>query len=57
MIKLPSFGYRKVVKALRSFGWEVARQSGSHIIMTREGSQPTIRWQKVLCGVSYAPPD
>jgi len=33
MAKLPSVGYRKVVKALRSLGWEVARQTDSHLIM------------------------
>jgi predicted RNA binding protein YcfA (HicA-like mRNA interferase family) len=38
MAKLPSIGFRKVVKAFRSFGWEVARQTDSHIIMLKEGS-------------------
>lgn len=38
MAQLPSVGYRKVVKAFRSFGWVVARQTGSHIIMTMDGS-------------------
>jgi predicted RNA binding protein YcfA (HicA-like mRNA interferase family) len=41
MAKLPSVGYRKVVKAFRSFGWEVVRHE-SHIIMTREGSTATL---------------
>jgi predicted RNA binding protein YcfA (HicA-like mRNA interferase family) len=42
MAKLPSANHRKVVKAFRSFGWEVSRQTDSHIIMTKEGSQVTL---------------
>jgi len=42
MGKLPSVGYRKVVKVFRGFGWEVARQESSHIIMAREGSVATL---------------
>ena len=30
MPRLPSVGSREVVKAFRSFGWQVARQSGSY---------------------------
>jgi len=41
MARLPSIGYRKVVKALESFGWEVVRKE-SHVIMTREGSTATL---------------
>lgn len=37
MTKLPSVGYRKVVKAFVSFGWTVARKSSSHIILTQDG--------------------
>ena len=37
MAKLPSVGSRTVVKAFESFGWQVARQESSHIIMVREG--------------------
>ena len=37
-----------VVKAFEKFGWQIARQRGSHIILTKEGhiatlSIPTIR--------------
>ena len=33
MAALPSVGYRKVVKAFATFGWQVVRQRKSHIIM------------------------
>jgi len=42
MAKLPSVSSRKVVKAFRSFGWEVARQESSHIIMVKEGEIATL---------------
>ena len=42
MSRLPSVGYRKAVKAFQKFGWQVARQTSSHIIMTREGSMATL---------------
>ena len=44
MAKLPSVSSRKVVKAFRSFGWEVARRESSHVIMVKEG-----RWQLCPC--------
>jgi len=31
-----------VVKAFESFGWNVARQSSSHIIMTKQGETVTL---------------
>jgi predicted RNA binding protein YcfA (HicA-like mRNA interferase family) len=40
--KLPSVGYRKVVKAFRSLGWTVARHGKSHIVMVREGQLVTL---------------
>lgn len=42
MAKLPSVSSRKVVKAFRTFGWEVARQESSHIIMVKEGEMVTL---------------
>ena len=39
---LPVLSGREVVKVFASFGWEVARQSGSHIIMTKEGATTTL---------------
>lgn len=32
----------EVVKAFQHLGWEVARQRGSHIILTKEGSLATL---------------
>ena len=37
MTKLPLMNGKKVVKAFKKFGWKVSRQSGSHIIMTKDG--------------------
>jgi predicted RNA binding protein YcfA (HicA-like mRNA interferase family) len=42
MAKLPSMSSRKAVKAFEKFGWQVVRQSGSHIIMVREGHEATL---------------
>lgn len=42
MAKLPSLSSRRVVKAFRSFGWEVARRESSHIIMVKEGELATL---------------
>jgi len=38
----PSICSRDVVKAFESFGWQVVRQSGSHIIMFKEGRIATL---------------
>ncbi len=37
MASLPVLSGREVVKVFRKFGWTVARQSSSHIIMVMEG--------------------
>ncbi len=42
MASLPVLSGREVVKAFESFGWNVSRQSGSHIIMTRQGETVTL---------------
>jgi len=42
MASLPVLSGREVVRVFQSFGWEVARQSGSHIIMTKEGEAVTL---------------
>ena len=31
-----------MVKAFRSFGWEVARRESSHVIMVKEGEMATL---------------
>jgi len=36
MPPLPVLGAGEVVKAFQSLGWEVARQSGSHIILVKQ---------------------
>jgi predicted RNA binding protein YcfA (HicA-like mRNA interferase family) len=41
MAAVPSVGYRKVVKAFESFGWQVARRT-NHIVMTKEGHIATL---------------
>ncbi|MCX6639179.1 MAG: type II toxin-antitoxin system HicA family toxin [bacterium] len=33
---------REVIKVFEKFDWEVARQQGSHIIMTKEGNLATL---------------
>ena len=37
MPPIPLLRPREVIKAFEKFGWQVARQKGSHIIMTKEG--------------------
>ena len=39
---LPALSGRKVVKVFESFGWEVVRRRGSHIILVREGLDATL---------------
>lgn len=39
---LPALSGREVVRAFESFGWQVARQSGSHIVMVKEGEMATL---------------
>jgi predicted RNA binding protein YcfA (HicA-like mRNA interferase family) len=42
MSVLPVLSGQELVKRLESFGWSVARQRGSHIIMTKEGESATL---------------
>ncbi len=42
MPNLPALSSRKVVKAFESFGWEVVRQRGSHIILVKENHNATL---------------
>jgi predicted RNA binding protein YcfA (HicA-like mRNA interferase family) len=39
---IPLLRPREVVKVFKRLGWEVARQSGSHIIMTKPGHIATL---------------
>ena len=37
MAQLPSLSGKEVVKIFERFGWEFSRQSGSHIVLTKDG--------------------
>lgn len=39
---LPVLSGREVVRVFQSFGWEVVRPSGSHIILVKEGELATL---------------
>jgi len=42
MPTVPLLKPREVVRAFEKIGWEVARQRGSHIILTKEGHIATL---------------
>ncbi len=42
MGKLPVLSGQEVVRTFERLGWEVARQSGSHIILVKEGHVATL---------------
>ena len=42
MASLPVLSGQEVARVLESFGWGVARQRSSHIIMTKEGENVTL---------------
>ena len=42
MPPVPILKPREVVKTFEKFGWEVARQRGSHIILTKSGHIATL---------------
>ncbi len=42
MPPVPVLKPREVVQVSEKLGWEVARQRGSHIILTREGHMATL---------------
>ena len=42
MPPLPVLSGREIVKAFTSLGWQVVRQSGSHIIMTKDNTIVTL---------------
>ena len=39
---LPVLKGREVVRVFEALGWQVARQSGSHIIMVKQGESATL---------------
>jgi predicted RNA binding protein YcfA (HicA-like mRNA interferase family) len=42
MPQLPLMSGREVVRTFEGFGWQVARQRGSHIIIVKEGENVTL---------------
>ena len=42
MPSLPVLSGRELVRIFESFGWSVARQRGSHIVMTKTGEVVTL---------------
>ena len=42
MASLPALSGQEVVRVFESFGWSMARQKGSHIIMTKKGEIVTL---------------
>ena len=42
MPPVPVLKPREVLKAFKKLGWEVARQRGSHIILTKDGHMATL---------------
>ena len=42
MPRLPALSGRKAAKIFQSLGWEVVRQRGSHIILTKQGHRATL---------------
>jgi predicted RNA binding protein YcfA (HicA-like mRNA interferase family) len=42
MVTLPVLSGKEVVKRFENLGWRVARQSSSHIILTKEGEIATL---------------
>lgn len=42
MPQVPLITPKEVIKVFEMFGWEVARQKGSHIIMTKTGNIATL---------------
>ena len=42
MPPLPALSGQEIVRVFESFGWSVARQRGSHIILTKQGEISTL---------------
>jgi predicted RNA binding protein YcfA (HicA-like mRNA interferase family) len=42
MPRRPVISGREAVRVFQALGWEAARQSGSHIILVRDGHQATL---------------
>ncbi len=42
MAQLPILSGTEVVKAFENLGWEFVRQSGSHMVMTKDGEMASL---------------
>jgi len=42
MAQLPNLSGKEVVKAFENLGWEFSRQSGSHMVMTKDGEMASL---------------
>ncbi|MDQ3373543.1 MAG: type II toxin-antitoxin system HicA family toxin [Acidobacteriota bacterium] len=42
MAQLPSLSGKEVIKAFESSGWEFSRQSGSHIVLTKDSEMASL---------------
>jgi predicted RNA binding protein YcfA (HicA-like mRNA interferase family) len=42
MAQVPLLSGREVVRVFEKFGWQVARQRGSHIILVKQGARATL---------------
>ena len=42
MAQLPSISGENTVKVFQRFGWEFVRQTGSHMILVRDGEMATL---------------
>ena len=42
MARLPAISGRQAVRAVQNLGWDVARQSSSHIILVKEGHMASL---------------
>ena len=47
MPSVPLLAPREVIRAFERLGWTVARQRGSHVIMTREGIPPVYQFPTI----------
>lgn len=42
MAQLPNLSGKEVVKVFENLGWEFSRQSGSHIVLTKDGEMASL---------------
>ncbi len=42
MAQLPNLSGKEVVKVFENLGWQFSRQSGSHIVLTKEGEMASL---------------